>query len=518
MKSIWILFLLLVPSCFGEIKNAIRTEAGLVSGIAGRDPSITAFKGIPYAEPPVGELRWTAPRPKASWTGVRSAAEFGSGCAQTFASASFPKSEDCLYLNIWTPAQSGSAALPVMVWIHGGGLVVGSTSEPLYDGEELAKKGVVVVTINYRLSIFGFFAHPELGKESTHDASGNYGFLDQIAALQWVKRNIAAFGGDANKVTIFGQSAGGRSVIALMASPLSKGLFRAAISESGGGFSSSFPSGGALTLQESELIGVKFAESLKAKSIADLRKLPANTLLRVLSEDVPGITKTAGVPISNEIDGYFFPESLAAIFGHGNQNKVPMLIGSNSDEGQHLFRNVLPVGEYLENARKMYGDRAEQFLKLYPGQSEQLAKTSQQLQFADRTAAGARELAVAIQKSGNSIFLYLFSHLDTGNYNSEPPGLGLMLGADHGAELPYVFGLLNHWKAAVPENDRILQDRMMSYWTNFAKNLDPNGAGLPVWKPFNEKEDAVMSLEDDAGMKPHPREEQIRFIQSNVQK
>jgi para-nitrobenzyl esterase len=517
MKRIWIIFLLLVPPCFGEMKNPVQTEAGLVSGVTGRDSSITVFKGIPYAEAPVGDLRWTAPRSKANWKGVRKAAEFGNACSQTFAKTK-RISEDCLCLNIWTPAQSGSATLPVMVWIHGGGFVVGSTSEPLYDGEELAKKGVVVVTINYRLGIFGFFAHPELTKESAHHASGNYGFLDQIAALQWVKRNIAAFGGDASKITIFGQSAGGRAVIALTASPLSKGLFRAAISESGGGFSFSFPSGSALSLQESELIGVKFAESLKAKSIADLRKLPADTLLRALSGDVPGITRTAGVPISNEIDGYFFPESLAVIFGHGDQYKVPMLIGSNSDEGQHLFRNALPVQEYLESARKVYGDRAEQFLRLYPGQSEQLAKTSQQLQFADRTAAGGRELAIAVQKSGNNAFLYLFSHLDTGNYNSEPPNLGLMLGADHGAELPYVFGILNHWKTAVPEGDRILQDRMMNYWTNFAKNLDPNGPGLPAWKPFNEQEDAVMSLEDDTGMKPHPRAEQIRFFQANAQK
>ncbi len=519
MKCTWVLVLLLVPSCFGEMRNPIRTEAGLISGIPGRDPGITAFKGIPYAEPPVGDLRWTAPRPRASWTGVRSAAEFGNGCAQTFPNASFPKSEDCLYLNVWTPAQSGSRGLPVMFWIHGGGLRVGSTSEPIYDGEELAQKGIVVVSVNYRLGIFGFFSHPDLTKESAHHASGNYGFLDQIAALQWVKRNIAAFGGDPRKVTIFGQSGGARAVNSLVASPLSKDLFRAAISQSGGGFSSSFPTGRALTLQESESIGTTFAESLGAKSLDDLRKIPADTLLKVLGESVPGgAALTARVPIFNEIDGYFFPESMSTIFERGRQNKVTMMAGSNSDEGQHMFRGALPVREYLENARKVYGNRAEQFLKLYPGQTEQLAKISQQSQFADRSAAGERELAVATQKNGNKAFLYFFSHIDTGGYNSEPPSMGLMLGADHGAELPYVFGLLDHWKKPVPESDRIMQGRMMSYWTNFAKNLDPNGPGLPLWEPFNEQEDAVMSLEDDPGMKPHPRAEHIRFTQANAQK
>ena len=218
----------------GATKSPVQTQSGLVSGVAGIDLTISVFKGIPYAEPPVGNLRWTAPRPPRSWQGVRQANHFGDACAQIFPKLDSAKTEDCLYLNIWTPAKSAAGALPVIVWIHGGGFRVGSGREPLFDGEDLAKKGVVVVTLNYRLGIFGFFVHPELTKESTHAASGNYGFLDQLAALQWVQRNIGAFGGDPNKVTIFGQSAGAFSVNSLVASPLAKGLFRAAISDSGG--------------------------------------------------------------------------------------------------------------------------------------------------------------------------------------------------------------------------------------------------------------------------------------------
>ncbi len=225
---------LLTGLCFAELKDPVKTEGGLVRGAAGRDVNIAAFKGIPYAQPPVGELRWTEPMAAHPWKGIRHADRFSDACAQNFPQGDFPKSEDCLYLNVWTPAKSTKARLPVMVYIHGGGLRVGSSREALYDGEELARKGVVVVTFNYRLGILGFLAHPELTRQSPHHASGDYGLLDQLAALQWVHRNIAAFGGDPDKVTIFGQSAGAFSVNAQVASPLSKGLFRAAIAESGG--------------------------------------------------------------------------------------------------------------------------------------------------------------------------------------------------------------------------------------------------------------------------------------------
>jgi para-nitrobenzyl esterase len=492
--------MLFMTTCFAEMKDPVRTESGLVSGAPGRDASVTAFKGIPYAEPPLGSLRWTAPRPPRRWEGVRKADQFSDACAQVFPNGDFPKSEDCLYLNVWTAAKSAGAGLPVMVWIHGGGLRVGSSREALYDGEELAKKGVVVVTLNYRLGIFGFFAYPELTKESAHHASGNYGLLDQLAALQWVQRNISAFGGDPNKVTIFGQSGGAFSVNAQVTSPLSKGLFRGAISESGGlgmGFGrTALPS-----LEDSEKAGVKAAESVGAHSLAELRALPKEKLL-----------EASGFPGSN-VDGWFFPESPAAIFKEGKENKVTMMIGSNSDEGQHFIRSPLPASEFVEHAQETYGNDATEYLKLYPGDSDQSAKISQQHQFADGTALAEQHLAADVVRSGAKVFLYYFAYLDVGSYNSEPPTLGLRLGADHGAELPYVFGLLNHWKATAPENDLKLQNIVMSYWINFATGLDPNGAGLPVWKPFRVSDSSAMVLDQTVGMQSHPRAAQLDFLQ-----
>lgn len=502
MKSWWlaIVALLLATSSFAEMKDPVRTESGLVSGVAGRDASVTVYKGIPYAEPPIGNLRWTPPRPLRSWEGVRKADNFSDACAQIFPNGDFPKSEDCLYLNVWTPAKSGGAGLPVMVWIHGGGLRVGSSREALYDGEELAKKGVVVVTLNYRLGIFGFFAYPELTKESAHHASGNYGLLDQLAALQWVHRNISAFGGDLNKVTIFGQSGGAFSVNAQVVSPLSKGLIRGAISESGG-VGAGFGRTALPSLEDSEKAGVKAAESAGVHSLAELRALPTEKLLQA-----------TGFPEAN-VDGWFFPESPAAIFKEGEENKVTMIVGSNSDEGQHFIRSALPASEFVEHAQKTYGNDATEYLKLYPGDSDQSAKISQQHQFADGTALAEQHLAADVVRGGAKVFLYYFAYLDVGGYNSEPPTLGLRLGADHGAELPYVFGLLNHWKTTVPENDLKLQNIVMSYWMNFAKSLDPNGAGLPVWKPFSVSDGSVMVLDQNVGMQPNPRAAQLAFLQ-----
>lgn len=507
MKNRWIVLAvtLLVAPCFAEMKDPVRTESGLVRGVAGRDANVTVFKGIPYAEPPLGTARWTAPRPPRRWEGARKADHFSDGCAQVFPKGDFSKSEDCLYLNIWTPASSRAAALPVMVWIHGGGLQVGCTCEAIYDGEELAKKGVVLVTLNYRLGIFGFFAHPELTKESAHHASGNYGLLDQMAALQWVQRNILSFGGDPKKVTIFGQSAGAFSVNSHIASPLSNGLFRAAISESGG-VGAGFMRDSLPSLEESEKSGVKAADSAGAHSLAELRALPAEKLLQV-----PGFHQA-------NVDGWFLPEGPAALFKNGKVNRVPVLMGSNSDEGQHFLRSALTASDFVQQAHKDYSNDAEKFLALYPSDSDQSAKASQQRQFADRTALAERNLATDINKSGAKVFLYYFSYLDEGDYNREPPTLGLRLGADHGAELPYVFGLLNHWKTTVPEKDLKLQSVMMSYWANFALNLDPNGENLPIWKSFRESGDVVMVLDHSVGMQPHPRKDQLDLMQAHAGK
>lgn len=505
MKRSWVLFaaMLLATPCFAEITNPVQIETGLVSGIAGIDSNVTVFKGIPYAEPPVGNLRWTAPRAPLSWKGVRKADQFGDACAQVFPKGDFPKSEDCLYLNVWTPAKFGGASLPVMVWIHGGGMRVGSAREALYDGEEQAKKGVVVVTLNYRLGVIGFFAHPELTKESVHHASGNYGLLDQLAALQWVQHNIAAFGGDPKKVTIFGQSAGAFSVNAQVASPLSKGLFRAAIAESGG-VGAGFARADLASLEDAEKAGVRFAESVGAHSLAELRALPPEKLLQV-----------NGASEAN-VDGWFFPASPVSLFKEDKQNKVPVLLGSNSDEAQHFLHSALSAREYIERAQKGYGGDAEKFLMLYPSESDQAAKVSQQHQFADRAALGEQNLATDVSRGGAKAFLYYFDYLDEGGYNSETPTLGLRLGADHGAELPYVFGLLNHWKTAVPDQDVKVQKVVMQYWTNFAKNMDPNGDGLPAWDVFKGTDGSVMIFDKSASMRPHPRAAQVDFLRSHA--
>ena len=504
MKYLWLMLavVLLGMPCLAQVMGLVETDIGLLSGVAGRDSTITVFKGIPYAEPPTGNLRWTPPRPPQPWRGVRRADHFSDGCSQIFPKLKFAKSEDCLYLNVWTPATFKGAGLPVIVWIHGGGFRVGSGREPLFDGEDLAKKGLVVVTLNYRLGIIGFFAYPELTRESPHHASGDYGLLDQLAALQWIHRNITAFGGDPKKVTIFGQSAGAFSVNALVASPLAEGLFRAAISDSGGVGTgpgrSDMPS-----LEDSERVGVKFAESVDARSLAELRALLGEKLLQ------------PGTIVGPNVDGWFLPQSVASIFREGKENKVPMLLGSNSDEGQHFIQSVSSAAQYSEIAHKDYGGDAGKFLSLYPSDSDYAARISQQRQFADRTALAESSLAVGVVRGGAKAYLYYFSYVDTGGYNSEPPSQGLILGADHGAELPYVFGLLNRWNRPVPERDLKLQNVVMSYWTNFVKTLDPNGAGLPVWKSYGESSDAVIVLDKGVGMRPHPRRAQLDFLKTH---
>src|SRR5580700_4284276 len=317
----------------------VRTEAGSVEGSASTDGKVQTFKGIPYAAPPVGALRWKEPQPVPAWQGVKKATEFGARCMQgnvysdmVFRDAA--PSEDCLYLNVWTPEASPDRKLPVMVWIYGGGFQAGATSEPRQDGEHLAHKGVVVVSMNYRLGIFGFFSHPELTKESPHHASGNYGLEDQAAALQWVRKNIAAFGGDPENVTIFGESAGSFSVSALMASPISKALLHRAIGESGAFFGRTLT---AKPLAQSEQDGVKFAQSMGADTLEKLRGMTAQQTLDAAFKD-----KTA-FHFGPNIDGYFFPESPSQIYAQGSEARVALLAGWNHDEGSyHTFFGTDP--------------------------------------------------------------------------------------------------------------------------------------------------------------------------------
>ena len=333
-----------------------RTANGVLEGVVSADGKVRTFKGIPYAAPPVGPLRWKAPQPAAAWTGVRKATEYPARCMQApiYSDMIFHDngpSEDCLYLNLWMPAAPAQPRLPVMVWIYGGGFAAGATSEPRQDGGNLSKKGVLVVSMNYRLGIFGFFSHPALAKESGHNATGNYGLLDQVAALKWVRDNIAVFGGDPNNVTIFGESAGSFSVSALMASPLAQGLFRRAIGESGAFF------GDTLRPQpraETEKAGVEFAKSsLGTDSLEALRAKPAAEILQAAAK--PGAARF--VP---NIDGYFLPESVEAIFAAGKQSHVPLLAGWNADEMTYraIFGKEDPTAEnFLARARALYGDQ-----------------------------------------------------------------------------------------------------------------------------------------------------------------
>ena len=483
----------------------VQVDGGTVSGTAGLKPGVRVFKGIPFAAPPVGPLRWRPPQPVSHWSGVRDGSHFAAICPQKtddldsiyyLDPGKQTLSEDCLYLNVWTAAPSASARLPVMVWLYGGGFDHGSGTEKYYWGDDLAKKGAVVVTFNYRVGALGFLAHPELTKESGRNASGNYAFMDQIAALQWVKRNIAAFGGDPSRVTLFGQSAGGASVGYLMASPFAKGLFQRAIGESGG-----IGQGGVKTLAAAEKAGEKYAHALGATTLADLR---AKTVEQLRS--VPGSFR----PIT---DGYVVPADPYEIFEAGKQNDVPLLAGSTANEGG-ARRADGSAHDFAHEARAAYGADAEAYLKLYPAESDSQAEESRYATMADRTAAGQRMWAQLETRTGtHKAYLYLFSRIPP-----FPPGAHFReartskLGAYHAVELIYVFDhpYLKDWPWQ--DQDRKIADDMSSYWANFAATGDPNGGGLPNWPAYNEKNEKRMNFGDQIAAGPIPNQAALDFI------
>jgi para-nitrobenzyl esterase len=485
----------------------VRTDTGSVEGTASADGKVRIFKGIPFAAPPVGDLRWKAPQPAPHWTGVKKATEFGARCMQgnIFGDMAFRDSgpsEDCLYLNVWTPATSANAHLPVMVWIFGGGFAAGSTSEGRQDGAVLAKKGVVVVSMNYRLGIFGFFSHPELDRESGRNASGNYGLLDQVAALQWVRQNIAAFGGDPGNVTIFGESAGSFSVSALMASPLSKDLFQRAIGESG-----SFLGRGLTTktLAESEADDGKFADSIGAGSLAALRAKPASDLLAAAM-------KQKDIRFWPNIDGYFFPQDPHAIYASGEQSHVPLLAGWNRDEGNYrgFFQKADPTAKnYVDRAHAVFGDNAEAFLKLYPAASDEEAKRSAQDLAGDQFIGFGTWKWIEMQgTTGKStVFRYEFDDAPP-----QPAGVESN-GAYHSAEIEFVFEALPSKKLPWRPEDEKLSDLISSYWTNFAKTGDPNGPGLPHWPAYTAATQyEVMHLSFDSHAEPDAHRARYEFL------
>lgn len=458
----------------GDLIGEVDPDAGGVS----------SFKGIPYAAPPVGELRWRAPQPPADWQGERMADSFGADCMQTsYATDSFfyrparHTSEDCLFLNVWTAATSGERR-PVMVWIHGGALTRGSGAVPTYDGTSLARKGVVVVTINYRLGVFGYFAHPELVTESEQGIAGNYGILDQIQALHWIQRNISSFGGDPGNVTIFGESAGAWSVNFLVASPLAAGLFHKAIGESGARLDPR------PTLEVAAVEGAALANELGLASLAQLRALPA---LQLLDESERLRFRTDGV-----VDGKVLPDQPYSIFAAGQHNRVPVLVGFNAEEGTTLGAlSRLPESHdaYVARIQTLYGELADEFLSVYPpGDLRQSTLDAfRDSSFGWNMVTWAR----FTREAGDNAWLYYFTH--------RPPGPERdLLGAYHAAEIAYVFDNAHTLRHPAGAADQVIAGAMSDYWVAFARQGDPNSGDLPRWLPYSVEQPHYMLFADQA--------------------
>jgi para-nitrobenzyl esterase len=490
-------------------QTAVRIDAGALEGTSTANGKVRVFLGVPFAAPPVGKLRWQAPQPVAPWEGVRKAATFGARCMQgpIYSDMIFRDgmSEDCLYLNVWAPADA--KGLPVMFWIHGGGFQAGSPSEPRQDGTELARRGVIVVGANYRLGVFGFFAHPELTKESGRNASGNYGLLDQIATLQWIKRNIAAFGGDPDNVTIFGESAGSLSVSALMASPPAKGLFHRAIGESGAFFNEGLL--GPKTLEASATAGQQFATSLGAPSLAALRLKPGADVLAAALK-VPWF--------SPSIDGYVLPANVSSIYAAGKQAHVPLLAGWNADEarGGVVLGKAVTAASFTADVRERFGEKADALLKLYPAATDDDALESAAALATDQFQGAAtwRWIQAHQTTGGSPVYRYQFDRKIPVPPDQKVNGRTATakdIGARHAGEIEYVFGALDSvpgvtWEPA----DRALSAQMMSYWTNFARAGNPNGPGLPKWPAYDATTgQSVLHL--DIMTKPMPDVNRARY-------
>jgi para-nitrobenzyl esterase len=517
------------------IPEQVRIDSGMLAGTASGQPSVRVFKGIPFAAPPLAENRWKAPQPVAKWDGVRKADAFGAPCAAgpagggrgggrgaapgaapgaaaPAAPAAPPReparSEDCLYLNVWTSANNPNDRRPVMVWIYGGGFTGGSGGMAWYDGENLASKGPVIVTLNYRLGSLGFFAHPELAKESGRNAAGNYGMMDAIAALQWVKRNIGAFGGDPNNVTIAGESAGAIMVGALVGSPQAKGLFTRAIGQSGGWMGLTM---GRMTPGDTALAnGVKTMEALGVKTIAELRAKPLNELTGL----------SAGGLI---VDGYVIPEDISLTFMSGRQNPVDVLTGSNKDEANFGVCQGVggrgggpgPTAEtFKTNAQRRFGDATADYVKLYDVTTDAQAQPAAHMACADEINWNMRQWAVAQAKQGKKAYTYFFTRIPTVNGAPSPQG------ATHTAEISYAF---NNPKGQATQTwndvDTKLADTMSSYWANFIMKGDPNGNGLPRWPEYKDLMGGrVMVLGDTVQVEPAAPSAKLSFYQAAFQR
>ncbi|MBL8206232.1 MAG: carboxylesterase family protein [Blastocatellia bacterium] len=486
------------------VNGVVKVENGSLEGTA-TAAGIRVFKGIPYAAPPVGDFRWRPPQPPAKWNGVRKADKFSDSCMQALRRTGFPwtkefmvqndASEDCLCLNVWTGAKTANEKRPVLVWIHGGAFYEGSGEIITYDGEELAKKGVVVVTINYRLGIFGFYTHPELTKESPNHSSGNYGLLDCVAALQWVQKNIAAFGGDPSRVTIAGQSAGAAAVHTLTASPLAKGLFHRAIAESGSSIARR-----TRDLSASEQDGVKWAETKGATSLKELRAKPAADLM-------------GGTRFGPVVDGWYLPADTAAIFAQGKQNDVPMLTGLTADEGSSSATyGKIKAEDFAKQAQQRFGAQADAFLKLYPSNDQTQSGLSQKQSARDQGLVSMYLWATERAKTSQTkAYTYYFTR---GIPWPEHPEFA----AFHTGDLPYFFANLKHLDRPWEAVDRKLSDAASSYWVNFAKTGNPNGKGLPNWPAFEAGQQTTMELGEKINPRPVAEKEKLAFFTAYFEK
>jgi len=526
---------LLILSSGGFAADRVKTANGTVETTKPPKDGVRSFKGIPFADPPVGDLRWRAPQPVKNWEGVRKADDFGPRCMQqTGPNADYwfrsnGMSEDCLYLNVWTsaksnPAKSTSEMLPVLVYIFGGGFQNGDGSEPRYDGESMARKGMVAVSLNYRTNIFGFFSHAELTKESGHHASGNYGLLDQVAALEWVQKNIGAFGGDPKRVTVAGESAGSISVSALMASPLSRDLMAGAIGESGALISTLPPR----PLAQTEKDGARFAELAGAGSLKELRAMSAEKIQEAVAKmapmagGAPGSATAPALRFSANLDGYFLPKTPLEIFEAGEEAKVPLLAGSNSEEmpGRLILGDSAPTVENFAAAiHKLYGEKADQVLQVYA------PKTDEEVMQAATDLASARFIAhstwtwteLQMKTGGHPVYRYFYARM-------RPPYLGMpgqtpplanpamkAHGAAHSAEIQYAMGNLDldprySWDA----EDHKVSETMQSYFVNFIQTGNPNGAGVPEW-PAYAADTGYMRMRIDVQSKAEPEPDRARY-------
>ncbi|UII25603.1 carboxylesterase family protein [Fulvivirga maritima] len=493
MKIIFTLLFIIVYALQGiqaQVPKPVKLtiENGKIEGFNDDEQHVDKFLGIPYAQPPVGELRWKAPQPLTDWSETRDTKKFGPTPMQAdvFGDMVFRSekmSEDCLYLNVWTPdSRKKNAALPVLVYFYGGGYVAGGSSEPRYDGASMAQKGIVTVTVNYRLNIFGFFAHPQLSEEAAYKASGNYGLLDQAAALQWVKDNIKAFGGDPDRVTIAGESAGSISVSSQMASPLSKHLIAGAIGESGAAIK---PTLAPVSLEEAESIGMKFATTFGYYSLKELRKASTEEIFEKYK-------KSGFFGFPSVIDGYFFPKTLPEIFKAGEQSQVPLLLGWNSAEipGMAFMQGQPYTDEaYIKNVKQAYPDTYEEVLKLYPHTSEEEIALSATALASDRFISYStwKWFDLHRKHSDQPVYRYLFSQIRPKAANEEKQPIG----APHASEIPYCMGNLYlmdefNWTDADKKTSAVMQQ----YFANFIKTGDPNKGDLRKW-PAAKPEDGT---------------------------